>query len=70
LEAHVGQFLLGWKCAVSRGIVQEDSLGDLPAARCFSFKMSLNFTSRDEYLIAFVFSSSLVADWGTGWRSG
>ena len=34
LEALVGQFLLGCKCPVSRGIfVQEqDPLGDLPAA--------------------------------------
>ena len=33
LEAQVGQFLLGCKCPVSRGIVQEkDQLGDLPAA--------------------------------------
>ena len=28
LEAQVGQFLLGYKCPVSRGII----LGDLPAA--------------------------------------
>ena len=34
LEAQVGQFLLGWKCPVSRGIVlqEQDPLGDLPAA--------------------------------------
>jgi len=33
LEAYVGQFLLGCKCPVSRGTVQEqDILGDLPAA--------------------------------------
>ena len=34
LEAHVGQFLLGCKCPVSRGsVVQEQGpLGDLPAA--------------------------------------
>jgi len=33
LEAQVGQFLLGCKCLVSWGIVQEqDPLGDLPAA--------------------------------------
>ena len=32
LEAQVGQFLLGCKCPVSRGIVvqEEDPLGDLP----------------------------------------
>ena len=47
LEAQLGQFLLGCKCPVSRGVVQEqDPLGDLPAA--FSFKMSFNCTSRDE----------------------
>ena len=36
LEAQVGQFLLGCKCPVSRGIVvqEQDPLGDLPAA-CF-----------------------------------
>ena len=34
LEAQVGQFLLGCKCPVSRGIVmqEQDALGDLPAA--------------------------------------
>jgi len=34
LEAQVGQFLLGCKCPVSRGIVaqEQDQLGDLPAA--------------------------------------
>ena len=34
LEAQVGQFLLGCKCPVSRGIVlqEQDPLGDLPAA--------------------------------------
>jgi len=33
-EAQVGQFLLGCKCAVGRGIVmqEQDPLGDLPAA--------------------------------------
>ena len=32
LEAQVGQFLLGCKCPVSRGIVvqEQDTLGDLP----------------------------------------
>jgi len=34
LEAHVGQFLLGCKCPVSRGIVvqEQDPLDDLPPA--------------------------------------
>ena len=34
LEAHVGQFLLGCKCPVSRGIVvqEQDPIGELPAA--------------------------------------
>ena len=34
LEAQVGQFLVGCKCPVSRGIVvqEQDPLGDLPAA--------------------------------------
>ena len=34
LEAQVGQFLLGCKCPVSRGVVvqEQDPLGDLPAA--------------------------------------
>ena len=34
LEAQVGQFLLGFKCPVSRGIVvqEQDPLGELPAA--------------------------------------
>ena len=49
LEVQVGQFLLGCKCSVSRGIVvqEQDPLGDLPAARRFSFKMSFICTSRD-----------------------
>ena len=34
LEAHVGHFLLGYKCHVSRGIVvkEQDPLGDFPTA--------------------------------------
>ena len=34
LEAQVGQFLLGFKCPVSRGIVvqEQDTVGDLPEA--------------------------------------
>ena len=34
LEAQIGQFLLGCKCPVRRGIVvqEQDTLGDLPAA--------------------------------------
>jgi len=37
LEAPVGQFLLGCKCPVSRGIVvqEQDPLGDLPAVFFF-----------------------------------
>ena len=47
LEAQVGQFLLGCKCPVSRGIVKEqDLLGDLPAV--FFLQKSFNCTSRDE----------------------
>jgi len=50
LEAQVGLFLLVYKCPVSRDIVvqEQDPLGDLPAPRPFSFKMSLGCTSRDE----------------------
>jgi len=49
LDAQVGQFLLGCKCPVSRGIVmqEQDPFGDLPTA-FFPFKMSFNCTSRDE----------------------
>ena len=47
LKAQVGQFLLGCKCPVSWGIVQEQYFhGDLPAA--FSLQMSFNCTSSDE----------------------
>ena len=48
MEAHVGQFVLGCKCPVSRGIVvqEQDHLGDLPVG--FSFKISFNCTSRAE----------------------
>ena len=54
LEAQVGQFLLGCKCPVSRGIVvqEQDFLGELSTA--FFFKMSLNCTSRDEYYSALI----------------
>ena len=48
LEAQVGQFLLGCKWPVSRGIVvqEQDALGELPAA--FFLQNVLNCTSRDE----------------------
>jgi len=48
LEAQVGQFLLGCKCPVSRGIVvqERDPLADFPAT--VSLKMSFICTSRDE----------------------
>jgi len=48
MEAQVGQFLLGCKCTVSRGVVvqEQDPLGDFP--RRFPLKMSFNCTSRDE----------------------
>jgi len=50
LEAQVGQFLLGCKCPVNPGIAvqEQDPLGDLSTLRRFSFKMSVNCTSRDE----------------------
>jgi len=48
LEAQVGQFLMGCKCPMSRGIFmqEQDPLVNFP--RRFSFKMSFNCTSRDE----------------------
>jgi len=48
LEAQVGQFLPGWKCLDSRGIVvqEQNPLSDLPAA--FFLQKSLNCTSRDK----------------------
>ena len=48
LEAQVGQFLLGCKCPVSRGIVvkEQDPLVTFPWR--FSFKMSFSCTSKDE----------------------
>ena len=47
-EAQVGQFLLGVKCPVSRGIVvqENDPLVNFP--RRFSSKMSFSCTSIDE----------------------
>jgi len=44
LEAQVGQFLLGCKCPVSRGIVlqEQDPLGDLPAAFFFQNVVQLH----------------------------
>ena len=40
LEAQVGQFLVGFKCPVSRGIVAQEQgpLGDLPATDVFPSK--------------------------------
>ena len=37
LEAHVGQFLLGCKCPVSRGFVvqEQEPLGELPHVQIF-----------------------------------
>ena len=54
LEAQTGQFLLGWKCQVSRGIVvqEQDPLGDFPAA--FFLQKSFNFTSRDDWYSALI----------------
>ena len=48
LEAQVGQFLMGCKCPMSRGIViqEQDALVNFPLR--FSFKMSFICTSRDK----------------------
>ena len=50
LEVQVGQFLLGYKCPVSWGVVMQEQ--DPPwwtsRGRRFSFKMSFSCTSRDE----------------------
>jgi len=48
LEAQVGQFLLGCKGPVSRGIVVQEQDALVTFLRRFSFKMSFNCTSRDE----------------------
>ena len=44
LEAQVGQFLLGCKCPVSRGIVvqEQDRLGELPEAGFFQNVLQLH----------------------------
>jgi len=44
LEAQAGQFLLGCKCPVTRGIVvqEQDPLGDLPAAFFFQNFLQLH----------------------------
>jgi len=48
LEAEVGQFLLGCKCPVRRGIVvqEQETLGDLPPV--FFLQNILQLHSRDE----------------------
>ena len=48
LEAQLGQFILGRKCPVTRGIVLQEQgpFGELPAA--FLFKMSFSYTIGDE----------------------
>jgi hypothetical protein len=48
LEAQVGQFLLGCKYPVSRGIVVQEQTPLVKFPRRVSFKMSFNCTSRDE----------------------
>ena len=50
LEAQVGQFLLGCKCLVSRGIVVHEQypLGDLTAVFFLQNVLQLHQTSRDE----------------------
>jgi len=48
LEAQVGQFLLGCKGPVSRGIVVQEQDALVTFLRRFSFKMSFSCTSRDE----------------------
>jgi len=44
LEAQVGQFLLGYKCPVSRGIVvqEQEPLGELPTAFFFQNVLQLH----------------------------
>ena len=44
MEAQVGQFILGCKCPVSRGMVvqEQDPLGDLPAAFFLQNVLSLH----------------------------
>jgi len=50
LETQVGQFLLGRKCPVNRGIVvqEQDPLGELPAASFIQNVLQLHQTSRNE----------------------
>ena len=54
MAAQVGQFLLGCKCSVSRGIVveEQDPLDDLPSA--FFLQKSFICTSRDELYSALI----------------
>ena len=48
LEAQEGQFLLGCKYPVSRGIVMQEQDPLVTFPRLFPFKMSFNYTSMDE----------------------
>ena len=48
MEAQVGQFLLGCKCPVSRGIVVQEKKHLVTFPLRFSLKMSFVCTSRDE----------------------
>jgi hypothetical protein len=50
LETQVGQFVLGCKRPVRRGIVvqEQDLFVDYPTPRRFAFKMYFNCTGRDE----------------------
>ena len=48
LEAQLGQFLLGCKCPVSRGIVVQERPPLVNFLPYFSFKMSFSCTSRDK----------------------
>jgi hypothetical protein len=57
LEAQVGQFLLGCKCPVSRGIVvqEQDPLGDLPYVQIF-MNDGPNPVTWDAQLLSYWFS--------------
>jgi hypothetical protein len=47
LEAHVGQFLLGCKCPVNRGMLCKNKTLLATFPQHFSFKISFNCTSID-----------------------
>ena len=69
LEAQIGQFLLGYKCPVSRGIVvqEQDPLGDLPAAFFLQNVLQIKTTASNVPIVAIDVTTSLSLTGNRDW---